>query len=526
MELTGLDKFSDTSHWPPGRLTFFDLPFKVRYRIYEFVRLVQTMPINLNFKCIRPSNVYMRGGVPESDQQFQNRKYLETADYACGSIPWGLLCVSREASHIFYSRNKFMICQSWPGGFRALQNLTAESISALTTVSIRINSCPGCFPPDKICRWKAGFRDRPLKAINSPQNKKILADWTSLCNRLAQHVQHRRLRLSFVCDTEDVETAKAFVAPLKAFPTVSQCALRLSQTPNPDLQCLVGDTVNQLTTDFSGLASFPFLALPNELQSRVLAHTDLVAPSAIEWVLKDGYVMHNKDGCGICFGVRQSCCKRLYQMPFSSRCSCWKFPKELLRAVSRNVREEAFHIFYLSNDIILPYEDIPGTPRLNIAWFLSSVSRDSRKHLRSLVFVLPNAESLDPQITVDLTTAANILCADPPSNLTLTVVVSSMMHYYFDRATSRFRFRPADSAPSSDERWIFYQQLFQPLHLLQGILKNCFVYLPHVHHSEEVETREAYEKVIERNIMGDDGYDSACHGKRNNPVYGAGSLRW
>lgn len=134
---------------PSNRLTFYDLPFDIRNRIYGFVPLIRTYPINLNFKFFEHSNPLSYYSVQNDlvlDYQDgnPNHPYSPSPDYDCQPIPWGLLCASREASRIFYSRNHFKVCQSWPGHFLALQNLTAESLSALTTVSIRINFCPGC----------------------------------------------------------------------------------------------------------------------------------------------------------------------------------------------------------------------------------------------------------------------------------------------------------------------------------------------------------------------------------------------
>lgn len=339
---------------------------------------------------------------------------------------------------------------------------------------------------------------------------------------MAQHVQPGRLKLSFICDTGDFETAKALLTPLRAFPTVNQCSIRLSQTPDRNIQRLVEETIEHLSTS-TIQTPFPFLVLPAELQSQILAQTDLVAPFGLKWRLSKGYFRNSRwvllpgSGCLICADVRKPCCTTLDQSSADSRCSCWRFPKELFR-VNRSIRQEALCIFYSNNHIALHYEGCKEDPKLNLSLFLSLIPRYTRNSLRSLQFIFPDARCLLPgsQASNDLTTAVNILRADANlSKLTLAIEICIDDNCDYD---GRYHKHAGESnGPAEESRWISYQKIAEPIYPLQGLLKDCFVKLPWVYYGENAETRQKHEQVLERRIMGDEEYDSVCQGKYERP---------
>ncbi|EEP78298.1 predicted protein [Uncinocarpus reesii 1704] len=492
MKQSTLDRFGVILEQRPHTgLTFLDLPFNVRCRVYEHVGLYRTCPIDLNYE---PTKGYDAEDVLDHDEEHD--KYADVdPKYQC------------------YVRKYFDFCDYLPGLVKrllALHNLSPETLSHITTLAIRINFC---VKHPHGCPYRYNLRPipktRPLQRIISRHEKWMLADWTCLCMRLAQYIQPGRLRLSFICDTENIETAKAFLAPLQAIPTLARCGIRLSRKEKPELQRLADETVAHLSTP--RVAPFRFSVLPTELQARILAHTDLVAPHAIEWSPSAGYEpwqpMLQPEKCYMCIDVRESCCTPLEEGSFASRCDCWKPPKALFY-LNYRTREEALRIFFKENHIILHYNT---GPRLDLVPFLLSIPRQARKYLRSIQFEFPDPRCMTPgsKVSQDLAAAVTILVADADlRRLTITIDVSAGWHSGED-------FEVDESL--NEIRWFNYKQMILPMYLFGGRLKDFFVHLPWFYLSYDLARRREQEQDLERRIMGSAEYDSIQRGKFKRP---------
>lgn len=380
MKQVTLHHYFESTHRPQiptSTLSFLDLPYDVRHRVYVLAKLVRYCAIDLNsdpaigekdrtgylgrsdredyddvgaFKCFTRNKVYWDSG--------------EASDCGCSPLPYRLLYVSRAVSEevlsILYSENKFRICRSNPRGLLRLRNLGPRALASLTSLSVSLNGCPcnvehcirgtrhrchACtYYPPRDC-------DKPLGRI-SRYDRSVISEWSGLASRIATHISPSKLSLVLICDSADYETAVEVVQPLKVMPMLKECLIRLDQRFNPELRRLVEVTIAQVTgRSMDYLKSiFRFTDLPEEIRQQILGHTDLVAPESLHWYPEPGLVTHSY--CARCTEAWDpACCPFTYAV-FTDRCRCWRMPKEKF-LVSRKMREDATRIFYSRNHFVI-----------------------------------------------------------------------------------------------------------------------------------------------------------------------------
>lgn len=140
-----------------------------------------------------------------------------------------------------YSENKFTISRSRSWGLRPLRRLNRHAIYSLRSLTIIVNSCacifaygrttiPVMFPCHPLCR-SHGLHGKPLGNV-ARQDREALQELQAILQTLADNIQPRLLRLSFICGTRDLQTARGIVGSLGYLPLLRDCSIRLGQNPD------------------------------------------------------------------------------------------------------------------------------------------------------------------------------------------------------------------------------------------------------------------------------------------------------
>lgn len=266
-----------------------------------------------------------------------------------------LVCTTiyAELAPLIYSSNQFYVRYDWRRGeIRGLRELTGTAISSLRHLSIVLNvepypepdqlvDCEYRVPPHRRCCNPLWMPDPP---VNPPDYKRLLLEWESVAEYIAPYILPGRLQLFFICDTEDISTAKSVVNPiLRFFPRLDDCSISLSLKPNRALQNMARAAVLRMTNDdtFQPIKSaFRFMNLPAELRLLVLQHTDLIVPfGEISWNSTTGFFLYHDKWCYSDGPLgppcplqkwhylnerreHEGCFCRQYHGAFSKRCNC------------------------------------------------------------------------------------------------------------------------------------------------------------------------------------------------------------
>ena len=381
-----LHRYFPSSLEPPrsSGTCFLDLPVSIRRRVYILAGLARFCPIDLNLEEARRDKYHQEALSTRSVSQ-QTNLFPELCHYyerrilgnnlfsgddclncICPPLPYQLLYVSHsisdEVSPILYSENAFRLSRSNQWGLKPLRNLNPKALASLTSLTIRLRSgalvsghgryrLPRNYSCSPDCNVY-DLHDKPLN-FNGCPDQIILAGWASLIQKISPHIQALRLRLNVVCDVADEGTALLFLRPLSQLPRLKHCAIRLRRAPSPALQSLAEKATRQIMgLSFHTAFSSSRLHLPEEILTKVLGYTDLIAPFNLEWHPGKGFVPF--DCCKKCTDTLEVCCCSLYHAAFSSECICWRMPISLF-LVSHRVRELATHIFYSRNNfVVLP----------------------------------------------------------------------------------------------------------------------------------------------------------------------------
>jgi len=533
-----------------------DLPSYLRNRIYKYLDLVRDGHIHLS--------------VEKSTEEYTSEKKLQSTwacqcneckhglnrygEWSCTSRPlFPLLLICRtlyqEVCAVLYSRNHFIISRIGPGGLNGLFNLGPLALASLTSLTIALS------PRQKVCKsycltdcnyecdkcdgWTRGFAETPLGlSVSDDSSVRI---WDELCRHLATFIPASRLRLCLLCDVDCYNTAETLVGSLHHLPLLSACSIRFSDETQPNLRHLGESAVLKLTGRSCSrrcLSRFPLL--PAEIQSRILLHTDLVAPHDLQWIPEHSLLCRsrncNQQGvkwdrkswhrkglralnpCEMCIGVHEPCRDRTRPKGSSAcQCWCWRFPIELF-LVSRKLRWEAMCLFYSHNHFFI----VPHTFHFNL-WprskneplFLEQLPRDAIPYLRSLQFMIPNsAKRQEPgtKSARDWMTCIDILAryADLP-RLRITIDQSQLRtEVYGDLAI-------VENFLNDERIWGRAQRIVEPLARLRG-LKDLFVHLAlpisGLEWFQLLSEKELSEKEedLEKRVMGED-YNSVGRGK-------------
>ena len=542
------------SYPSPCVIPFLDLPYQIRRRVYILLGLVRFCPVNLNQEGPRAWH-YLRGGNKcpyyysyvclYQARRFSGKYYQDGSmpSCRCPPLPVALLLVCRtmseEASHILYSENSFTICKSDSWGFKPLRNLNSSALSSLRTLTVRLNRCDclyiaefetlrhapeseleGFFSCHPFCKDQ-GFHDKPLRN-RARQHAVILQEWQDIVARFATHCRLESMRLDFICDTQDMETAKHVISQLSPLQNIGACSIRLSQKSSWLHAALARETSRHLVGHLSDQHKPMSYHLPPEILTHILGYSELIAPFDLEWRPEHGLVPF--DCCKKCT-VTLDCCTCLpHQGAYSETCTCWKFPLSIF-LVSRQVYNISKTIFYQRNHFVIlpkgekrrpdrPNTFIPIGLQLNdrpedfqnaypaVADFFTRLPPDNARLLRSLGVLVPFPETLlGDEYGGTLAKWRNsvriIYSKCDTANLRLAVFLG-----YPDRWISR----------TLDEHNMrsAYTAFADPLREMKN-LRDLFVYVEWPMYSMS-DNQVRLSSILEKKVLGSD-YDSASRGK-------------
>ncbi|KAK6815395.1 hypothetical protein RU639_008974 [Aspergillus parasiticus] len=529
----------------PSGTSFLDLPYPLRRYIYILSGLVRFCPISFNRseldgpKCEHP---YREEGCFYKRRRFDGRYILGSDEdfvnrCSCPPLPipllYGSRTISDEVSSILYSENKFTISRSGSWGLRPLRRLGRHAIQSLRSLTITLNNCscvfqygrttyPLMFPCHPTCRTN-GLHDKPLGSV-ARQDRAVLQEWQAILQNLADNIQPRSLRLNFICDTRDLQTARGIVESLECLPLLRDCSIRLGQDRNWSTYSLAQSISLQLTGKTLQNLGHPTTPhLPDEVLEHILSFTELVAPIQVEWCPDRGLAPF--DCCKTCNDSLEGCCCSAYHAAYATGCTCWRLPLSIF-LVNKRMNRIATSIFYSRNTFFIAThhnncvmwtekEEPHSVPTITTQFF-NRLPSHAWPHLRSITVGFFDSS---PQCITDWKQGIDIMAKNLDlSKFTLSLQIDAPRH-------------PGDECLQS---WL---SLVQPLiHL--GKIKRLFVYLSGLSQYYETKGKE-YEAILERTVLGDN-YDAMQHGKydakvplwydgnsREGPVYQAdGRLVW
>ncbi|KAF4634079.1 hypothetical protein G7Y89_g4036 [Cudoniella acicularis] len=500
---------------PPTKKSFLDLPHPIRRRIYIEAGLPTNYRINLSCSnpCLRfsafsfPISRFYHGRFDGNDEFFGDKMTLMTSSLLRVSR-----AVSKEVFFIIYSENDFAISRALAWGLRPADYLRAEALGAMTSLGIHLNMCTsdvagGC--SGKLFLVGETEPDAPPLSNRNAQNVEVINEWKRLANRMSTSV-NSSLRLEFICDVEDLETAQEIVKPLHQLPVLNDLSIRISKRPTRALQILAQTTRLQVMGRINRGSSLPtfrhYDSLPKELRLLILEQTSLICPMEIQWRSECNMFLPKHDSkCGL---TRDICVCSVEHGAASSRCQCYQKPFSIFH-VSHRMRLEAQEVFYSKNHFVIgPHFgsrifDSRTPDELEILLFLLMIPEDAIHHLRSLEIVFPlyprNFLRREGKAHNSWLKAIDIITREiDVSRLTLNICFIPLPHHgLFDRS---------DKLVADICQWFL-----EPLAQLKG-LKDLFVNLGSRIDTKYEDIRVRKERELEEMIMGI-GYDSSGRGK-------------
>lgn len=522
----------------PCALSFLDLPYQIRRRIYLLIGLVRFCPINFNQEGLRARH-YLRKGNQSSDYAcfFESRKFmgkLYERDCRpachCPPLPFSLLyishAISEEVSHILYSENSFTIAKSDSWGLRPLHKLSTTALSCLCVLTVRLNSCEciyegafqslsniqgsefeGLLSCHPLCKGYEAH-DKPLRS-RARQHAAILQEWQDTISRLAVYCRLDSLRLDLICDTQDMETAHDVVSRLSPIQSLKACSIRLGQNPSWQHSTLARQTachlVGRLPEQMPEIKPRTY-HLPPEILSHILEYSELVAPFDLEWSPDRGLVPF--DCCKKCTATLDCCACSFYHGAYSPSCTCWRLPISIF-LVSHQVYDISKTIFYHRNRFIILPEggrlDDLGSCRTAfpaVIDFFNRLPPNSAPLLRSIGLAISPPESILDTVYAQLLTEWGnairlLIAACDTKKLSLALFIGH--RYEMGRGPE-----PQAKLRSS------YQALTRRFEEIRD-LKDLFIYIQWPNYSTADDTLR-YSSVLEKEVLGS-GYDSMARGK-------------
>src|SRR3569833_1276093 len=390
---------------PPRPTTFFDLPTGARKKIYR-AALVRRCLIDLG--PVQPAEEN-RGSPRDCHYLMRTVKGFSIGHGSfcvcfCLLLVSQLLRVSRaihdEAFPMLYGENLFVFRSSshTQSDLGPLLAMPAGYLAEMTTLLLRLNTWP-CFRGDDDIRQ---FGDNPPRCVLCDSSPDI-ADpaWTSspsaatgrqlslleqrrqLCGRLASILTPGRLRLTLVCDVDDLSTGKLVTGPLLQLPRLRECTLRLGRRKEYyDLATLARETSVTMTKRHEDVcpqgppSALGFADLPRELRLQILEYTDLDSrlrnrrveprdanrlPPILKIVsgrliLGHPWKLFNDICCWKCTPSFKDCCCPTAHASYAPGCVCRVIPFELFR-VSHQMYQDATEVFYTASNFYFAVED-------------------------------------------------------------------------------------------------------------------------------------------------------------------------
>ncbi len=354
-------------------LSFLDLPAGVRKRIYADAGLVRPCYIDL-----RPGKGARDPPLASSICFYRQKRSGIThlgrtePDCYCPRLPTELLLVSKavhdEVLDLLYSQNKFLFRGHNCSDLTPLRRISARALAAMTSLLIRLNCWP-CFnghndiwvrpSGDRVCVDCRTFISNgdPAWGSTDPVARGWLPQWENLFTHLSSSISPKRLRLTFICDVQDLESAELVVRPLTSLPTLAACTIRLGRRRDQyPLAALAREASLRLTRSYiPPPTAFRFQALPPELRFRILEFADLGRQVLYERSLlhieKGKLILGTPDSvfhpicCYKCVGTFADCCCPTTRASYAPSCTCRVLPMELF-LVSKQMYQDASSVFY------------------------------------------------------------------------------------------------------------------------------------------------------------------------------------
>lgn len=502
-----------------GTKSFLDLPYTIRRQVYILAGLVRFCPIDLNREGLReqldPRDLdwdcfYFA-------RRFHGRYYGETVVVPCGCsyLPYSLLYVSRTISRevvsILYSENKFTVDRSGSRGLKPLQNLSSEAVTALRSLTVRLNNCSCIYghssfplhrafepreiaPCHELCE-KYGFHNKPI-GNRARQDKALLQAWYELVDSLAPQISPGLIKLSIICDTKDLDTACQVMAPLSQFPLLKNCSIRLAESPDWRVFLLARTRTLELTGQPMDLVpNSSKYHVPEEVIEQILGYTQLIAPFDLEWIPNYGLVPF--DCCKKCTDTLDFC--SCNHAAYSSTCICWKLPISIF-LTSHAVYRIATAIFYSRNKFVFFPNNFPSRMPTSLAsplaQFIEALPRGALPHLRHITLRLfhcnLNEFAQNKETWFKVASAIDLLAREA-SVPKLTIILDMGRGFIH-----------GDPTPSKALQLEAYEQMLRPLHRLRGIRK-LFIFL-------RGESCSELSGILEKSILGPN-HDAVADGK-------------
>lgn len=390
-----------------------DLPLNIRAKIYSLAGLIRDCPIELTQPYAEPDTFSGRGlrmrGCLYTYRKAGGDYGLDAwqQDCVCPRLPTQLLLlrrsIHREASEMFYSRNKFIIRAHSAADFASLHHVSQRNLALMTSLFIRIG-CRNCPRGHEVTLHRV---ERCATCNTSLQpgrslflhGRDIFAEWSALCHRLKLAISSRRLKFTLICDVSSLAIGQQFLEPLSHLPTLRACTIRLGHAPDYELSILAQETSQKATDVFIPYGPFPFERLPKELRLHILSYTDLGQSGAYtkkheELQIRERKLVNgtgdlsrswNRKCCTKCTETLVDCCCTASRAAYSADCKCRYVPFELLY-VNKQMHQEALQTLYSQNCFsILQY------PADTLAFF-SRFSKEALSSIRQLHFTLPEMD--------------------------------------------------------------------------------------------------------------------------------------
>ena len=279
----------------PVAKTFLDLPFKVRCKIYFFCGLIRECPIHLTTEYARGPGYGALGS--QTCFYLERKQGISTLwgahtgfSCSCERLPTALLLVSKaireEVFATLCGQNYFVLRAHTKDDLMPLLDIRVEDLPFIDSLLIRLNCwpCPWGHEGDElddlscaVCETPKSQAD-PILSSETRQGRDLIRMWTAVCQRLSEAILPAKLKLTFICDVMDLESAHQVVDPLRILPALKSCTIRLGRSRNDELRSLAKKSSLDMTR--TTIRPFPFLfeALPKEIRLLILSFTHLSTP--------------------------------------------------------------------------------------------------------------------------------------------------------------------------------------------------------------------------------------------------------
>lgn len=162
--------------------------------------------------------------------------------------------MSGDVLSVLTGYNRFVLRAHKAQELKLLQGMKHNALASMKHLVIRLNCwpCPRGHIPDQAncytdndtcskCNSTLSHGD-PVLGLSKPESRELLEGWRVICKNLSAAVPAGQLTMPFVCDTDNLDTAKNVVQPLLTLPKLRNCAIRLGRRPNLDLSALAEST--------------------------------------------------------------------------------------------------------------------------------------------------------------------------------------------------------------------------------------------------------------------------------------------